>query len=131
MINKQDEITRYEDNIKSLSTNIEMLGKVKNNGNDVIKVTNVLSSAIPVASTAIAVLANKSVKEIAICAICSSVLAVGGAYVSKKSIESDNKEIDSKISDNLREINTLSIKKALLEQGMDDEAILRRQKRTM
>ena len=131
MNDRQAAINNYDERIETLSTNIEMLSKRKEMSNDVIKVTNVIGGAAPVVSAAVAVIANRSVSEIAFSAIFASVLAVGGVYATKKRIESDNKEIDFKISDNLRDMDRLSNKKSLLEQGMDDEVILRRQKRTM
>lgn len=131
MNDRQAAINNYDERIETLSTNIEMLSKRKEMSNDVIKVTNIIGGAAPVVSAAVAAIANRSVSEIAFSAIFASVLAVGGVYATKKRIESDNKEIDFKISDNLRDMDRLSNKKSLLEQGMDDEVILRRQKRTM
>ena len=131
MNDRQAAINNYDERIETLSTNIEMLSKRKEMSNDVIKVTNVIGGAAPVVSAAVAAIANRSVSEIAFSAIFASVLAVGGVYATKKRIESDNKEIDFKISDNLRDMDRLSNRKSLLEQGMDDEVILRRQKRTM
>lgn len=131
MYDRQAVINNCDERIETLSTNIEMLSKRKEMSNDVIKVTNVIGGAAPVVSAAVAAIANRSVSEIAFSAIFASVLAVGGVYATKKRIESDNKEIDFKISDNLRDMDRLSNRKSLLEQGMDDEVILRRQKRTM
>lgn len=131
MYDRQAVINNYDERIETLSTNIEMLSKRKEMSNDVIKVTNVIGGAAPVVSAAVAAIANRSVSEIAFSAIFASVLAVGGLYATKKRIESDNKEIDFKISDNLRDMDRLSNKKSLLEHEMDDELVLRRQKRTM
>ena len=129
MYDRQAVINNCDERIETLSTNIEMLSKRKEMSNDVIKVTNIIGGAAPVVSAAVAAIANRSVSEIAFSAIFASVLAVGGVYATKKRIESDNKEIDFKISDNLRDMDRLSNRKSLLEQGMDDEVILRRQKR--
>ena len=131
MYDRQAVIDNCDERIETLSTNIEMLSKRKEMSSDVIKVTNVIGGAAPVVSAAVVAIANRSVSEIAFSAIFASVLAVGGVYATKKRIESDNKEIDFKISDNLRDMDRLSNRKSLLEQGMDDEVILRRQKRTM
>ncbi len=129
MYDRQTVINNCEERIESLSTNIEMLSKTKEISEDVIKVTKVIGGAAPVVSAAVAVIANRSISEIALSTILTSVIAAGGVYAAKKRIESDNKEIDFKISDNLRDMDALSNRKSLLEQGIEDEDVLRRTKR--
>ncbi len=121
MKTNQEKINLYNDKIEMISTNIEMLNKIKNDANAFVKVTSVISaSAIPTASI-VAYLSSVDVNKIALCALIASAGCVSGIYAGKKHIDSNNKEIDFKIHDSLRAIDVLTNKVIDLEQQDDNE----------
>ena len=122
MYNIQDKMDFYNDKIELFSTNIEMLSRTKIDENAFVKVSSVASAVIvPTAGIASYYLSNLDVNQIALYVMLATFGCASSITAVKKLIESKNKDIDFKISDNLREIDILSNKLSLLEQQKDDE----------
>ncbi len=122
MLGKKERLDYYNQRIEVLSTDIEMQDKLRVDTNFFAKTGGVVS-AIGVVTLA-SLLNNFTIMNNEQIAICSAVVACGSVlFVSayKKKLENNNRELDIKISDDLREINVLSNKISLIENQYDEQ----------
>lgn len=121
MDSNKTKIDFYNDRIDDVSTDLEMLSKLKTDSSLFVKVSSIASvGVIPTVSAATYALSNFSIAEVSVAAIIASCCAASGIYITKSCIDSKNKEIDFKIHDDLREIDRLSKKVAILENDSDN-----------
>ena len=96
---------RLQDKKSTLYTEKEILERLKESNNGIVKVCSVGSAfGIGVGAFASAV-AGMGLREIAIGSLIAGASATFGVYVTKKGIEEENENLDSKIDDKSREIS--------------------------